>query len=71
MFCHKGGVICISEVIDVFPGNLDFSLAFCMTYSANKLNKRVTIYSFDILFSQFWISGGEVLVLILLWNLFS
>ena len=27
-FCHKGGVICISEVIDIFPGNLDFSLWF-------------------------------------------
>ena len=25
-FCHKGGVICISEVIDIFPGNLDSSL---------------------------------------------
>ena len=23
---HKGGVICISEVIDIFPGNLDSSL---------------------------------------------
>ena len=21
--CHKGGVICISEVIDISPGNLD------------------------------------------------
>ena len=27
-FCHKGGVICISEVIDIFPGNLDFTLCF-------------------------------------------
>ena len=27
-FCHKGGVICISEVIDIFPGNLDSSLCF-------------------------------------------
>ena len=26
--CHKGGVICISEVIDISPGNLDFSLGF-------------------------------------------
>ncbi|KAB0344935.1 hypothetical protein FD754_021861, partial [Muntiacus muntjak] len=25
-FCHKGGVICISEVIDIFPCNLDSSL---------------------------------------------
>ena len=27
-FCHKGGVICISEIIDIFPGNLDSSLSF-------------------------------------------
>ena len=27
-FCHKGGVICISEVIDISPGNLDLSLCF-------------------------------------------
>ena len=38
-FCHKGGVICISEVIDISPSNLDSSLcfiqlAFHMIYSA-------------------------------------
>ena len=27
-FCHKGGVICISEVIEISPGNLDCSLCF-------------------------------------------
>ena len=27
-FCHKGGIICISEVIDISPGNLDSSLCF-------------------------------------------
>ena len=27
-FCHKGGVICISEVIDISPCNLDSSLYF-------------------------------------------
>ena len=27
-FLHKGGGICISEVVDIFPGNLDFSLCF-------------------------------------------
>ena len=27
-FCHKGAVICISEVIDISPGNLDSSLCF-------------------------------------------
>ena len=25
---HKGGVICISEVIDISPGNVDSSLCF-------------------------------------------
>ena len=25
-FCHKGGVICISEVIDISPGNLDLAV---------------------------------------------
>ena len=29
--CHKGGVICISEVIDISPGNLDSSLCFLQT----------------------------------------
>ena len=28
IFCHKGDVICISEVIDISPGNLDPSLCF-------------------------------------------
>ena len=28
VFCHKGGVICISEVIDISLGNLDLSLCF-------------------------------------------
>ena len=27
-FCHNGGVICISEAIDISPGNLDSSLCF-------------------------------------------
>ena len=27
-FCHKGGVSCISEVIDISPCNLDSSLCF-------------------------------------------
>ena len=27
-FCHKGGVICISVVTDISPGNLDSSLCF-------------------------------------------
>ena len=27
-FCHKGGVICISAVIDISLGNLDSSLCF-------------------------------------------
>ena len=27
-FCHKGGVICIPEIIDISPSNLDSSLRF-------------------------------------------
>ena len=27
-FCHKGGVICVSDVIDISPDNLDSSLCF-------------------------------------------
>ena len=26
--CHKGGVICMSDVTDTSPGNLDSSLCF-------------------------------------------
>ena len=38
-FCHKGGVICVSEVIDISPSTLDSSFAssspaFHMMYSA-------------------------------------
>ena len=42
-FCHKGGVICISEVFDISPGNLDSNLCFIQSstmYSAYKLNKQ-------------------------------
>jgi len=44
-FYHKGGVICLSEVIDISPSNLDSSLcfiqpAFCTMYSAYKLHKQ-------------------------------
>ena len=28
IFWHKGGVICVSEVIGISPGNLDSSLCF-------------------------------------------
>jgi len=46
------------DIVDISPGNLDFSLwssslAFHMMYSAYKLNKQGTIYSLDILFPQF------------------
>ena len=29
-FCHKGGVICISEVIDISSGNLDMCVCVCV-----------------------------------------
>ena len=44
-FCHKCGVICISEVMDISPVILipacaSSSPAFLMMYSAHKLNKQ-------------------------------
>ena len=44
-FCHKGCVICISEVIDISAGNLDSSLCFIQPRishdePAYKLNKQ-------------------------------
>uniref|UniRef100_A0A3Q1LUZ2 NKG2-A/NKG2-B type II integral membrane protein-like n=1 Tax=Bos taurus TaxID=9913 RepID=A0A3Q1LUZ2_BOVIN len=44
-FCHKGGVICIYEVIKISPGNLDSSLCFiqlAISYDVLciKLNKQ-------------------------------
>jgi len=44
-FCHKGGVICISEVIGILPAILipacaSSSPAFLMMYSAYKLSKQ-------------------------------
>jgi len=45
LLSFKGGVICISEIIDIFPAILipacaSSSLAFHMMYSAYKLNKE-------------------------------
>ena len=34
-FSHKRGIICISEVIDISPGNLDFSLCFIQPSVSN------------------------------------
>ena len=44
-FCHKGGVICVSEVVDISPAILipawvSSSLAFHMMYSARKVSKQ-------------------------------
>ena len=39
-FCHKGSVICISEVIDISPVCASSSPAFRMMYSEYKLNKQ-------------------------------
>ena len=39
-FLPKGGVICISEIIDISPCSLDSNQAFCMMYSTYKLNKQ-------------------------------
>ena len=39
-FLHKGSVICISEVIDISPSNLDSSLCFIQPGISDKLNKQ-------------------------------
>ena len=56
-FCHKGGVICISEVIDISPGNLESSLCFIQpSVSLDTLCiqiSRVTVYSLDLLLYVF------------------
>ena len=55
--CHKGDVICVSEVTNISPCNLDFSLCFIQSGISHdvlyKLNKQGTIYSLDVLLSQF------------------
>ena len=40
-FYHKDGVICISEVIDISPGNLDSSLCFIQPWISHELNKQI------------------------------
>ena len=46
-FCHKGGVICISEVIDISPGNLDSSLCFFPFNGESAVNLIIfTFYDF-------------------------
>ena len=57
-FCHKGGVICISEVVDISPTILipacaSSSPAFLMMYSAYKLNKQSDNIQLDILIFLF------------------
>ena len=57
-FCHKGGVICMSEIIHTSPGNLDnsSSLACHMMHSAYKLNKQGDNIHLNVLLFQFWTS---------------
>ena len=57
-FCHKDHVIYISEVIDISPCSLDSSCdssspAFCMMYSAYKLNKQDDNIQLYALLSQY------------------
>ena len=46
----------ISFLAILIPACASSSLAFCMMYSAYKLNRQMTIYSLDVLLSQFWTS---------------
>ena len=57
-FCHKGGVICISEVIGISPSNLDSSFcssspAFHMIYSGYKLTMQCDNIQLWCALSQF------------------
>ena len=57
-FCHKGGIIYISEVIDISPSNLDSSLCFLQPSIYHdvlyiEVKSKVTIYSLDILLFLF------------------
>ena len=43
-FCHKSGVICISEVIDISPGNLDSSLCFFQPSVSHDVLSHVQLF---------------------------
>ena len=45
-FCHKGGVICISQVIDISPSNLDSSLCLWNSFLSNFLGKYENMIKF-------------------------
>ena len=38
---HKGGVICISKVIDISPGNLDSSLGFFQSSVSDDVRRNI------------------------------
>ena len=38
-FCHKDGVICLFEVIDISPGNLDSSLCFLQPSVSHEIGR--------------------------------
>ena len=52
-FCHKGGVICVSEVIAISPGNLDFSLGFIQPCISHDVLCIEIIYAALIITAQF------------------
>ena len=58
-----GGIICISEVIDISPSNLDYRLRFLqpsVSHNVHKLISRVTIialYQYPIKGLPWWSSG--------------
>ena len=53
-FCHKGGVICISEVIDIYPSNLDSNLCFIQP----SISFFLSFFFFTALYSsEFYFTG--------------
>ena len=49
--CHKDDVICLSEVIDIFPGNLDSSLCF---FQSSVSHDVLCIW---VMFNSLWPNG--------------
>ena len=53
IFCRKGGVICISEVIDISPDNLDSSLCFIqLSISTYSLGFKNDTYLWKLGYAQ-------------------
>ena len=63
-FCHKGGVICISEVIDISPGNLNSSIqdkirglkCYCLCYECSEVKISAITFKPLVLHFKIWLN---------------